>query len=378
MNVAIVAVALISILLAYVNGANDVSKGVATLAGSGVASYRHAILWGAFWTTGGSIAAFVFSRAMIVTFGKGILVHNVVPTFAAAIATLIGAGLWVGLATRFGLPVSTTHAIVGSIAGVATVAYGLAGVNWSGLVEKIALPLVLSPVASLLISVAILKVWNRLIQSSADCLCAEVVGPRPALVTTSSVGVGMAPITMPAIKVVTCSESERAAGHLHMASFTFDHLHWLTSAATSFARGLNDAPKMVALAVAAAVLSGFAFHISFSAYLLIAFGILVGSLQSGRRVTTVLAEKITPMNHREGFAANLVTSLLVGSGAVAGLPMSTTHVASGAVIGCGVQKGGTTDWQRIRDMALAWVITLPAAALIGVLIYWLIRSAQIP
>lgn len=129
MNVSIVAVALISILLAYVNGANDVSKGIATLAGSGVSSYRRAILWGAFWTTGGGIASSVFSHAMIVTFGKGLLAGNVVPTFAAAIATLIGAGLWVGLATRFGLPVSTTHAIVGSIAGVTSVAYGSTGMN---------------------------------------------------------------------------------------------------------------------------------------------------------------------------------------------------------------------------------------------------------
>lgn len=325
----------------------------------------------------GSIAAFVFSRAMVVTFGKGLLAHDVVPTFAAAIATLIGAELWVGLATSFGLPVSTTHAIVGSIAGVTTVAYGPAGMNCSALVEKIGLPLVLSPIASLLISVAILKVWNRLSESSADCLCAEVVGQRAALATTSSVDVATAPITMPAIKVATCSKSERTAGHLHTASLTFDHLHWLTSAATSFARGLNDAPKMVALALAAAILSGFAVHISFFAYLLIAFGSLAGSLHSGLRVTSVLAEKFTPMNHREGFVANLLTSLLVGSGAVAGLPMSTTHVASGAIIGIGVQRGGTTDWQRVRAIALAWVITLPAAALIGILIFWLIRAARI-
>src|SRR5690348_11094018 len=119
MNLSIVAVALISAFVAYTNGANDVSKGIATLAGSGVSSYRHAILWGAFWTTCGGIAAFGLSRALVTTFGKGLLSAGVTPTLSAALATLIAAGVWVGMATRWRLPVSTTHAIVGSIAGVA-------------------------------------------------------------------------------------------------------------------------------------------------------------------------------------------------------------------------------------------------------------------
>src|SRR5215469_1721153 len=122
MHLTILAVALIGIFVAYTNGANDVSKGIATLAGSGVSSYRRAILWGAFWTTCGSIAAFGFSRALVATFGKGLLAAGVTPMLPAAVATLIGAGVWVGLATRLGLPVSTTHAIVGSIAGVMSIA----------------------------------------------------------------------------------------------------------------------------------------------------------------------------------------------------------------------------------------------------------------
>src|SRR5260370_5945081 len=114
MNLGIVAIALISALVAYANGANDVSRGIATLAGSGVSSYRRAILWGALWTTCGSIAALGLSRTMVTTFGRGLLADSVVPTFPAAIATLVGAGLWVGLATRFGFPVSTPHALGGS------------------------------------------------------------------------------------------------------------------------------------------------------------------------------------------------------------------------------------------------------------------------
>src|SRR5260370_37746521 len=109
MNLGIVAIALISALVAYANGANDVSKGIATLAGSGVSSYRRAILWGALWTTCGSIAAFGFSRTIVTTFGRGLLADRVVPTLPAAIATLVGAGLGLGRAARFGFPLSPPH-----------------------------------------------------------------------------------------------------------------------------------------------------------------------------------------------------------------------------------------------------------------------------
>jgi PiT family inorganic phosphate transporter len=376
MNMTAIAVALISALVAYANGANDVSKGIATLAGSGVSSYRRAIFWGALWTTCGSIAAFGFSRALVTTFGRGLLAAGVAPTFSAAIATFVGAGLWVGLATRFGFPVSTTHAIVGSIAGVATVAYGPAGMNWSVFVGKVALPLLLSPVASLLACAAILKIWNRLSASAADCLCAEIVDRRPVLASTAA-EVEIAPITIPAVRLVTCREGETAIRSQSGLSLSFDRLHWLTSATASFARGLNDAPKMAALALAAVSLSGFAFHSSLWVYLLIASGILGGSLGAGRRVTTVLAEKVTRMDHCEGFVANLVTSLLVGTGAIAGLPMSITHVASGAIVGIGWHKGGATDWKRVADMTLAWLVTLPAAALLGILMYGLLHALRI-
>jgi PiT family inorganic phosphate transporter len=377
MDLSVLAVASISFFVAYVNGANDVSKGIATLAG--VSNYRRAILWGTLWTTFGSVAAFEFSRSLVTTFGKGLLTPGVVPTFSAAIATVAGAGLWVGSATRFGLPVSTTHAIVGSIAGVTTMAYGFGGMNWSVLAGKVALPLLLSPIVSVFASVLVLRLWNQISPTGADCLCAEIVTPRPALASAAA-NVDITPLTFPATELVACYKSELGAdspvADFPVAvSLTLDHLHWFTSAGTSFARGLNDAPKMVAIALAAASLSGFAIRGSLPMYLLIALGILAGSLHAGRRVTTVLAEKITRMDHREGFIANLVTSLLVGPGAFLGLPMSTTHVASGAIIGIGVQKGDAIAWQRVKEMTLAWVVTFPAAALLGVLTYGLLHLA---
>ena len=375
MTLSIIAVALIGAVLAYTNGANDVSKGIATLAGSGVSDYKRAIVWGAIWTTFGSIAAFGFSRALVSTFGKELLGPGVTPTLSAAIATLVGAGLWVGLATRLEFPVSTTHAIVGSIAGVMSVAYGSVGINWHVLAGKVALPLLLSPIAALLLSSSALKFWDRISTSGADCLCVEVVNQHLSLAATT-IEVGTT-ASVPLVGLAACCADDAATPSSRVLSVTFDRMHWLTSATSSFARGLNDTPKMVALVIAAATLSGFSSQPSFFPYLLIALGILAGSLYAGFRVTTVLAERVTPMDHREGFVANLVTSLLVGPGAVFGLPMSITHVASGAIIGIGVRKGGTVDWERVSEMALAWVVTLPASALLGVLSYVLLRAARV-
>jgi len=104
----------LGVLIAYVNGSNDVSKGIATLAGSGLTNYRRAILWGTVWTGLGGFAGALLAGAMVGTFGKGLLTSGIVPTFSAAVATILGAGAWVAFVTSAGLPVSTTHAIVGS------------------------------------------------------------------------------------------------------------------------------------------------------------------------------------------------------------------------------------------------------------------------
>jgi PiT family inorganic phosphate transporter len=349
----------LGVAIAYVNGANDVSKGIATLVGSGVANYRRAVAWGALWTGVGGIAGMFLARAMVQTFGKGLLTPGVHSTVTAAIATIAGAALWVGIATRKGLPVSTTHAIVGSIAGVATVAYGLAGVNWAAFGGKILLPLILSPIASLALTSIALLTWRVLSpQVETDCICVEVLQPAAALAD----GTGSIRLAgLPQVHLATCIASGDVS-----RGVTLNHLHWLTSGATSFSRGLNDAPKMVALVLAAALLSGKSFNLPVAYFVAITFGMLAGSWIAGRRVTNVLANKVTPMTHREGFVANLITAALVGPGAALGLPMSTTHVSSGAIMGVASGHGDHANMKTIRDMLLAWVVTLPAAALLGV------------
>jgi PiT family inorganic phosphate transporter len=154
---------------------------------------------------------------------------------------------------------------------------------------------------------------------------------------------------------------------------TADGFHWLSSGAASFARGLNDAPKIVGLALAAGALTSTSIASMRPVFfLLVTAGIVIGSLAAGLRVTRVLAEDVTPMSHREGLAANLVTAMLVAVGAVNGLPMSTTHVSSGAIMGIGAERG-SLNWRTARTIVAAWIVTLPAAAVLAAACYAAVR-----
>jgi PiT family inorganic phosphate transporter len=378
MNVELVFVAVAGVLIAYFNGANDVSKGIATLVGSGLTNYRRAILWGTVCTGFGGLTGAVIANAMVQTFGKGLLASTTVPTFAAALATILGASAWVAIATRTGMPVSTTHAIVGSLAGVAALAYGLHGIKWSALMGKIALPLLLSPVFALALTLIAIRVMRRLqrrFSSDADCACATVeFAPVPVGIAMDGTAAGG--LALPSLGIKVASKQECATDQTTFLGINAHHLHWFTSAATSFARGMNDAPKMVAIVLAAAMLHG-DYHIRPAAFALVSLGMVTGSWLAGRRVTTVLAERITPMEHWEGFLANAVTAALVMPGAALGFPMSTTHVASGSIMGIGLQKKSEMNWRTVREMVSAWVITLPVAGLLGIAIYLVLRTVNI-
>ncbi len=371
-----VLVLLVGFFLAYVNGANDVSKGIATLVGSGVTDYRRAVSWGAAWTAAGGLLGALFAGAMLTTFGNGLLAPGTTPTFAAAVALVLGAAGWVLFATLIGLPVSTTHAIVGSLTGVAALAYGTDAVRWSALGGKVFLPLLASPFAALLLTGLLLRATRSRAggtEARTDCLCAEV---EPAVVVAGGAGSHRSSALAPAelnLRVTTgpaeiCATSQPAAVRL-----TLDHLHWLTSGATSLARGMNDSPKMVALLVAASALAGEATIPAPTLFAIVTVAMVAGSLVAGRRVTHVLAEKVTAMDHHEGFSANLVTAGLVTAGAIYGLPMSTTHVSSGGIISAGSARG-SLNHKTLRDFVLAWIVTLPAAAGLGMVAY-LVASA---
>ncbi|MGI8783705.1 MAG: inorganic phosphate transporter [Acidobacteriota bacterium] len=377
MTIEVLLVLLVGAFLAYANGANDVSKGIATLVGCGVTGYRRAIAWGTAWTAIGGFLGALFASAMLATFGSVLMAPGTTPTFAAALAAVLGAAGWVFFATRTGLPVSTTHAIVGSLTGVAALAYGTDAVRWSALGGKVLLPLLVSPFASFLLTGVVLRVTQGRSEASAeraDCLCAEV---ESAVVFAEGSGCARSAALAPgSLQIrITMGPAEACAASPAELRLTVDHLHWLTSGTTSLARGMNDAPKIVALLLAASALTGKEGISTATLFALVTAVMVVGSVSAGRRITRVLAEKVTPMDHREGFAANLVTAGLVTTGAIYGLPMSTTHVSSGAIFSAGVKRG-SLNRKTLRDIVLAWVVTLPAAAALGMAAYLVARTIE--
>lgn len=360
------------VLLSFANGANDVSKGIATLVGSGLTSYRKAIVWGTVWTVAGGFIASIFALELVRTFSaEGIVksTFDLTQSFPAAIS--LGAFSWVIFTARTGLPVSTTHSIAGAICGAGIAAAGIDGITWSFLGKKIFLPLLLSPLVALALSWLLTPLIIRLSHRvKRYCLCLEIKQPVTFKADTGSSSAVMSQAnTLPETRLMASSKEncKQALESSHKFE-ALDVLHWLSAGMASFARGLNDAPKIAALALGAGAL-GTNLSISTS-FLIVAIAMGLGSLLAGLRVTQTLSEKVTPMTPQEGFAANLTTSFLVTIASRFGMPVSTTHVSSGAIFGIGIKHGKSTiKWKTVLEMVFAWIITLPVAAILSYLIF---------
>lgn len=359
------------LVLAFSNGTNDVSKAIATLVGSGLTDYRTAIAWGTFWTMVGAAAAAAVSTAMVKTFSSGFFQPGLAIPPSLAPAILTGAILWVLFASRTGLPVSTTHALIGSLVGAGFLAFGENGLVWATVTQKIALPLLLSPLLALSLSYLIHPLL-RSISARWEGLCLCLMPSHRALVTIDARGSTHTLLQVGGINVpVAAVPSECDRNGLSGPTIGLDSIHWLSSGLTSLARGINDAPKIAAmLLLGNATASWPSLGVQAIAFTGVTIAMGIGSYWGGGRVTEVLAERVTQMNHVEGLSANLLTSSLVLLSGILGLPVSTTHVSSSAIIGIGLVKGSpAVHWATVREMILAWIVTLPVAALLAGLAY---------
>ncbi|HHT9126633.1 MAG TPA: inorganic phosphate transporter [Candidatus Brocadiia bacterium] len=370
---------LLVLALSFANGSNDVSKGIATLTGCGLATYRKALVWGTLWTIGGSLAAGVFSVEMVNTFAVGLL-RNPVETqnFASLhlgfngllpISVAFGALVWVLFASLTGLPVSTTHAIIGAICGVGVFSLGYKGVSWDAVISKMFIPLFVSPFCGLFLAFLIYPPLRLSMEKLYNwCVCFELkkeacscnpAGTEVALLNTMESASGGLVLSTNEV----CEDTLFAPLKLNIP----DIIHWLSSGLVCFARGLNDAPKIVAIGLTISLSS----YNQVFTFAMIAVTMGLGSYLGGLRVTQTLAEKVTKMNHIEGLSANLITSLLVGAAARFGLPVSTTHISSSAIIGIGLKHGRRgICWNTVFSMVLAWFVTLPVSGILSAIAYY--------
>ena len=359
----------VALALAYANGANDNFKASATLYGSGVASYAEARRLATLAQLCGSVASVVLAGALLEAFsGKGLVPPDVVgdPTFlvavgAAAVATVL-------LATRVGLPISTTHALVGGLSG-AGLALAPNGLSWSALGGSYFLPLLASPLLACAAAAVLYPIAQRSRQASwihaETCVCIGAdldpveVGPGGALLRRST---GL-PLTLAEHELCQRVYAGRVFGTSVKA--LVDRVHVSSAFALGFARGLNDTPKVLALLVAAGW-SGLDPRISLA---LVAGAMATGGWLRARRVADTLAHRITTLSHGQGLLANGIASSLVIGASLLGSPVSTTHVSAGALFGIGLWNDDT-DWRVVTGILFAWLATLPLAAALAAAIAW--------
>jgi phosphate/sulfate permease len=237
------------------------------------------------------------------------------------LAVLVGATIWILIATFFRLPVSTTHTILGAVLLQGIFLFGVSSLKLDFLAIRVILPLAAGPFVAL-IALSIIRRLTRRPQTQTS----EEKSPRVAKIS-----------------------------------------HWGSAAATAYARGINDAPKMAALG-AFFFVAGSTYAV-WGPYSIVAVAIVAGSLVLGHRVALELVKHVVPLDHSQRLQAGIVTATLVSVGAYLGAPLSTTHVHAGSTAGIGGRK--ETIVSALRGMVLPWLVTLPAAGLLAIAVAFL-------
>jgi PiT family inorganic phosphate transporter len=370
---------LATLFVAYANGANDIFKGVATLYGSDTATYRVAIALATVTTFAGAMCSVYLAEALVHAFaGKGLVPDAVAASPEFLLAVAAGAGATVILATLLGLPISTTHALTGGLAGAGLVAAGPL-LNLAHLGSGFFLPLLLGPVLAVLLTVPLYRGLHALSgrlgirRESCVCVGAQQFIPVRQMQYSAALGQYTLPAPAPggvALTVGTQSECvEKYGGRLlgvSLQSFV-DGVHYLSACVVSFARGLNDTPKIVGLLL---VVEALRIELGMFA---IATAMALGGLLNARKVAVTMSRKIARMNDGQALTANLVTGFLVVLASRYGLPVSTTHVSVGAIGGIGIANGSAARGV-IGGIVASWVLTLPIATILAALSYSLLSS----
>jgi len=338
----IILVLLIATALAFdfTNGFHDTGNAMATSIATGALKPKAAValagflnLFGAFLSV--EVAATVTKDVLKIQDTKtGALLPTVDAKLGLLIifAGLIGGILWNLLTWLFGIPSSSSHALFGGLVGAGLAALGVAGVNWSGLTQKVLIPAVASPIIACIVATCgtwlVFRITKRMNRERRDR------GFRRGQVATASL-VALAHGT---------NDAQKTMGVIALALLTTGHLH-------------GDVKK-----------DGLPLWIIASCALAIGLGTYLG----GWRVIRTLGKGLVEIEAPQGLSADSSSAAIILTSSVAGMALSTTHVATGSVVGSGLGKpGGEVRWSVAGRMVVAWLVTLPMAGLVGALTFWI-------
>ncbi len=324
----VVLVVIIALSFDFMNGFHDAANSIATVVSTRVLPPRAAVLWAAFFNF---VAAFVFGVNVASTIGKGTIDPRIVTAWLL-MATLLAAIAWDIITWWFGLPTSSSHALVGGLIGAGVVKGGWGVVNVDG-VSKIGLFIVLSPVIGMLAAIGLVVITTRL-----------------------------------------ASHSSRVK-----ADHAFRRLQLVSAALYSLGHGTNDAQKTMGIIAAllfAQGLLGASFYVPFYVILLAGTAMGLGTWFGGWRIVRTMGMRITKLHPFGGFSAETAAASALFATASLGIPVSTTHTIAGAIIGVGsTRRLSAVRWGIALKIVYAWILTIPAAAAIAASLYYILTMA---
>lgn len=385
----------------FMGGANDFANSFGTSIGSKAITLRTAVLIAAVATL---IGAVFVGGQVTSTIAKGIVdpqqfVHNNDELIYGMLASLLAAGIFLQVATTFGLPVSTTHAIVGAVAGFGMASRGFFSIEWET-IGKIALSWVISPISGGLLGFILFKFIRRVVLDAHDSIRSArrmlpifagivvaiillsviykglkhwhlEVSVRTALAYAAALGIVVAVASRWFFARVLAKDKNRPFEAVERA---FRSLQVLTAAYVAFAHGANDVANGIGplAAIHAIYKDGEIKGTTFPMWILAlgGVGIVCGLAVFGTRVMKTIGGKITQITASRGFVAEFAAATTVLVCTLYKMPVSTTHTLVGAVIGVGLARGlETLDLRVVRNIFASWIVTLPAAVVLSATIF---------
>ncbi len=322
----LVIVILLAIVFDYVNGFHDTANAIATSVATRALSPRIAILMAASFNFIGAFAG----TAVAKTVGSG-LVDDATTTQVVIAAALIGAISWNLITWQRGLPSSSSHALVGGLFGATIIAAGTGALKIEGIIGKVLIPMITSPILGFIIAFGLMLLLYRLFYRSR----------RKPMATK------------------------------------FRRLQPISAAFMAFAHGSNDAQKTMGIITLALVTDGLIpdFNVPFWVIVVSATALSLGTAVGGWRIMRTMGTRVAKLEPVHGFAAETTAAAILFGTAHFGMPVSTTQVISGAIMGVGSSQGlRRVRWGVARRILVAWIVTLPAAGGLAVLA-WIALTA---